>query len=555
MADSNEFFPFSAAPGNNSQAYLVYDLQINKIDPGIVYVPTEPNGVYVATREVNGCYWIVLNADYNTDAANWQQVSPQNAATAAYAVEYCSDGTITEWYSPATIIPGTAITWVQLSIRSALGNITTTPTVATAIAQNVQTLVQLWNMGTSAIANARKLNVTDTSSNSASLVDNITVNGTPVWQIRKDGTLVVGTVPFSHVVGPFVFSSLEVTGNTQLDGNLTVLGSTNLNGGAHVTGGLSTDTLSTTGDADIGGNLGVGGNETVGGTLNVTGATTLSTLHVNGNASVGGDLAVDGNETVTGNITSGGTITANAFSNSAGQLGSTSPAYITASATAPAVGSSVVLSIASTYIFEVGQTVVVADPVSAVGFSGTVIYGNGFPATQIIVQAAFYYQGAPGNTIGTSGHIYTGSGVARVTNTDSTLTITRTYNDLVINSGTVAPVVYGASFVTAANFATGNTSGSLTFPSPLPGSSAKAYTLIVASQQNLTNSSGNIVLTGSGATWPNSPQTFYNGQAASFPTLMYGTAVGGQTPSVSWVAASAIAFQPMTMTITAFVNA
>lgn len=560
MTISNQFFPFGPSPGNNSQAYLVYDLQINKIDPGVVYVPTEPNGVYVATREVGGCYWIVLNADYNTDAATWQQVSPQNAATAAYAVEYCSDGNVYEWYSPATIIPGTAITWVQLSARSNLGNYVKTPVVATVSSQNVETLVQLWNMGTSAIANARRLNVTDTSSNTDSLVDNIQVNGTPVWQIRKDGTLVVGKISAGALVGPFIFPNLQVTGNTQLN-TLTTSGLANFTGGEIVTGGLTTDSLHVTGNTTLDGNLGVGGNETVGGTLNVTGATTLSSLHTTGNATVDGNLAVGGNETVggslgvTGNITSGGTITAAAFSNPAGQLGSTSPAYVTASATAPIVGTSVTLTIASSYSFQVGQTVVVADSSNSVGFSGTVISGNGFPATQITVQAEFYYQGSAGTTLSTNTHVYTGSGVARITNTDNSLTITRTNNDLVINAGTVAPIVYGASFAVANTYAVGQTTGSLAFASALPGTSSTHYTIIVIMQMQLQNASHTFTLTGTGCTWPNSPQTYENSQAASFPGIMYGSAVGGQTPSVVWTTNDVLGYQPATMVMTAYVNA
>ena len=548
MSNSNVFYPFSQAPGNNSQAYLVYDLQISKPDPGIILNPTEANGVYVATREVGGCYWIVLNADFNINTQQWEQNPPQNAATPAYAVEYCSSGNVYEWFANATIVPGTTLTWVQLSSRSNPGNYEKTPVVATASTQNVETLVQKWNMGTTAVANARRLNVLDTSSNSESLVDNIQVNGTPVWQIRKDGTLITGKISVSSLVGPFIFPNLQVTGDTQLN-TLTVGGLAHFTGGETVTGGLTTDTFHATSSA------------TIDGTLNVTGATTLSSLHTTGSTQIDGNLGVTGNETVggtlgvTGNITSGGTITAASFSDTSGHRGSTSPAYVTATATAPAIGSSVALTIASSYNFQVGQTVVVADSSTSVGFSGTVTAGNGFPATQITVLAEFYYQGGSGNTLSTNAHIYTGSGVAKLSNTDSTLTITRTNNDVVINSGTVAPVIYGASYITATNFATGLSSGTLTFSSALPGSAAKTYTLIVQSQQNLTNSSGNIILTGSGATWPNSPQTFFNGQAASFPTLMYGTAVGGQTPSVSWASSSAIAFQPMTMIITAFVNA
>ena len=536
MTISNQFFPFGPSPGNNSQAYLVYDLQINKIDPGVVYVPTEPNGVYVATREVGGCYWIVLNADYNTDAATWQQVSPQNAATAAYAVEYCSDGNVYEWYSPATIVPGTTITWVQLSARSNLGNYVKTPVVATVASQNVETLVQLWNMGTSAIANARRLNVTDTSSNTASLVDNIQVNGTPVWQIRKDGTLVVGKISAGSLVGPFIFPNLQVTGNTQLN-TLTTSGLANFTGGEIVTGGLTTDSLHVTGNTTLDGNLGVGGNETVGGTLNVTGATTLSSLHTTGDATVDGNLAVGGNETiggslgVTGNITSGGTITAAAFSNPAGQLGSTSPAYVTASATAPIVGTSVTLTIASSYSFQVGQTVVVADSSNSVGFSGTVISGNGFPATQITVQAEFYYQGSAGTTLSTNTHVYTGSGVARITG-DSTITVSRTNNDITLTVPPAPVPALGTATGNAAASSAGATAGGNgpgTISYTLPGSSSANYQVTVQCCIG-TGGSDSATLTVTGGTASGTAINWSVGNFASYIWQFYVcTGTGGQT--------------------------
>ena len=529
MSNSTSYYPFGPAPGNPYLAYLPYDLQIQKVDPGVILNPTEANGVYVALREVNGCLWFVLNADYNVADAQWEQVSPQNAATPAYAVEYCSDGTVTEWSAAATIVPGTAVTWVQLSIRSAAGNKTTTPTVATTAAQNVETLVQLWNTGSSIQANARKLNVTDTSSATNSLIDNLSVNGTGVWQVRKDGVLVAGTVPLSHITGPYILPNLQVTGNTQLN-TLTTSGLANFTGGENVTGGLNTDTLTTTGNATIGGNLGVTGNETVTGTLNVTGATTLSSLHVTGNETVDGNLAVGGDETVAGNITAGGTVTAASFKDPSGNLGSTVPAYASSSFTSPTVGSTCNIPIVSSYLFQVGQTVIVSSNGASTAFGGTVTAGNGFPATQITVQAEFYYQGTSGTTM-TTARITLGNGVARITG-DSTITVSRTNNDITL---TVPPPPVPA-LGTATGYAAASTVGAAgggngpgTISYTLPGSSSDNYQVTVQCSIG-TGGSDSATLTVTGGTASGTAINWSVGNFASYILQFYVcTATGGQT--------------------------
>lgn len=163
-----------------------------------------------------------------------------------------------------------------------------------------------------------------------------------------------------------IAQTLDVTGNTTLDANLSVAGTTSLTGNVTLTnnltvngnatlGNASGDTITVTGIVnvdsgvlyvdptnnrvgindttpsqalDVTGNVAITGNETVGGTLNVTGATTLSsTLGVtgdvavntnkfnvtasSGNTTIAGTLGVTGNTTVDGIIYADDSTTAN----------------------------------------------------------------------------------------------------------------------------------------------------------------------------------------------------------------------------------------------------
>lgn len=142
-----------------------------------------------------------------------------------------------------------------------------------------------------------------------------------------------------------IAQTLDVTGNTTLDANLSVAGTTSLTGNVTLTnnltvngntalGNANTDTTIVTGIVnvdsgvlyvdpvnnrvgindttpsealDVTGNVAITGNETVGGTLGVTGATSLSsTLGVTGNVAVNTNkfnvTATSGNTTIAGTL-------------------------------------------------------------------------------------------------------------------------------------------------------------------------------------------------------------------------------------------------------------
>jgi hypothetical protein len=335
---NNNFFPFSAPVGSSGQSVLPYDLVINEVDPGLVLSPTEPNGVYVVFREVAGCSWWALNADYNVDAANWEQVAPQNPALPAYALEQCSNGTLTRYTAVATITPGTAVTWVPVWSLDANGNVTSSPVTDTLSSQIASSINITWAAGSPTVMNVREINLTDSSSNANSLVDNITVNGNPVWQVRKDGTLIAGTIPYARISGvpSPTYNNVTFTGTSTFNGPVVMNNGLTVAGGETVTGGLTTDTAHVT------------GNETVGGTLEVTGATTLASLAVTGNETVGGTLGVTGN------------VTAANYQNNAGTPVAGVAAFTTASCVVPAYHSTVTVAVSSTYAISSNSLVLIS---------------------------------------------------------------------------------------------------------------------------------------------------------------------------------------------------
>lgn len=285
MSSSNEYFPFSAAPGNPQLAFLPFDLEIEKIDPGIILYPDEPNGVLTVFREVGGVSWWVVNADYNTDLAIWTQVAPANAANPAFAVAQDSAGNFFRSVAVATIIPGNPVIWNQVVSTDLNGFMTATPNTATSITQVIQNLVDTWNAGTSAAMIARQVNITDTTSAAASLVDNLVVNDVPVWSVRKDGTLVVGMIPYTALVIPNPWT---------IDVPVTFTDPVTMDDGLNVTGGTTTDTLDVTGNEEVHGTLLVDGETTAAGGLDVSGGTLTSSVPAN----LTDGLTVTGGETV-----------------------------------------------------------------------------------------------------------------------------------------------------------------------------------------------------------------------------------------------------------------
>ncbi|MDE2097417.1 MAG: hypothetical protein KGL39_09250 [Patescibacteria group bacterium] len=192
-------FPFQQGAGTAIPSIIYWDLIIEEEYPGISMLPTLPSGAYQEIREVNGALWWVTNAMWNPTTAQWEQDSPADASTPAYALEQGADGSFTRYVAPATVVAGTAVVWTAVYAQDGAGNTTIEPT-----AQTVGALIGLlekvsWNVGVGVAATARQITVTDTSSSTASLLDNFVVNGTPVWQVRKDGTLVTGKIPASAI--------------------------------------------------------------------------------------------------------------------------------------------------------------------------------------------------------------------------------------------------------------------------------------------------------------------------------------------------------------------
>lgn len=454
---SNQFFPFGLAPGSNPAQSFPYDVIINEENPGLVLDPTEPNGVYVAFREVAGCSWWVLNADYNTDAAQWEQQSPTNAALPAYALEQCADGTVKRYTAIATNTPGNPVSWVLVWTLDSKGNMTLEPQAGTTTGQIASVIDVTWNAGSPAVMNVREINLTDTSSNAGSFVDNINVNNTPVWQIRKDGTLTAGIIPFARITG-FVIPSGTTINNGVFTGTSTFSGPAVFNNTVTANDGLT-----------VAGGIGV------------------DDINVTGNEHVGGNFQVDGTSTLN-NLTATGTVSLPAAT---------------------------------------------------------------FPVDSIV--------GTNGVSVTNSGNAYTVDGtslVETIESTDGTVTVGRSGQTIDLTAGSTVPIVYGASFVVAQNYPITATTGTLTFPSALPGGAGVSYTIIVHGSLQFQDASHTLTLTGSGSgvTWPNSPQSYQNSQAGSFPFTSYGTCSGGDNPFVTWTCDDQLGFTPMTMVMVAYVN-
>ncbi len=314
---SEVFYPFANQPSQSNQNVFPYDILVNETYPGVIFDPTEPSGVYSVIREVNGCLWFVNNADWDPNTLQWTQESPTNANLPAYALELCANGLFTRFYGTATLVPGSPITWQAVFNLSATGYINSTPLTVTSSGLGQNQLSVTWNAGIATQVEARRVVVTDTSSASNSVLDNLVVNGTSKWLIDKTGTLINGSIPFARITGysPPSFNNVTLTGNTTMTGNLHVQGTetvdgsitgnstlyvaanANLHGGVTVTGGETVDTLTVTG------NESVAGTGTIG-TLHVTGNSQLDgSLDVNGNAHFHTTAQVDSSLTVGGNLT------------------------------------------------------------------------------------------------------------------------------------------------------------------------------------------------------------------------------------------------------------
>lgn len=195
-------FPFSQGPNSAIPQVIDYDLIIMEDFPGVVFWPTSPGGVYAEIRDVNGCLWQVLNAMWNPNVAQWQQNSPANPAQPAYALVQCeASGTITWNIAQPSGAINTPLTWVPVWQINNDGTMVVEPLELTAQGQIAFKIVPLWDGGSAAKMIARQIKVTDTSSEADSALDQLVVNNVVQWEIRKDGTLVIGKVPASAIVG------------------------------------------------------------------------------------------------------------------------------------------------------------------------------------------------------------------------------------------------------------------------------------------------------------------------------------------------------------------
>ena len=163
----------------------------------------------------------------------------------------------------------------------------------------------------------------DTSTSSSSIVIGDTSNGLGIYP--KDGTGTAGD-PFSGIKFiPFIDEtsqgildvfSIDNSGNTIIDGTLTVNNDTTIDSSFNVTGYSSLNNLKTTGDTSLN-NLNVINASTLSSTLNVNGATTLSsTLNVTGlstlsNVTVSSNLNVSNATTLSSTLDVGGSSTFN----------------------------------------------------------------------------------------------------------------------------------------------------------------------------------------------------------------------------------------------------
>ena len=164
----------------------------------------------------------------------------------------------------------------------------------------------------------------DTSTSSSSIVIGDTSNGLGIYP--KDGTGTAGD-PFSGIAfNPFIdesrvnenepIFSIDNSGNTIIDGTLTVNNGTTIDSSFNVTGYSSLNNLITTGDTSLN-NLNVINASTLSSTLNVNGATTLSsTLNVTGlstlsNVTVSSNLNVSNATTLSSSLDVSGSSTFN----------------------------------------------------------------------------------------------------------------------------------------------------------------------------------------------------------------------------------------------------
>lgn len=461
MPTDPTFYPFANQPPSSNQNVFPYDIVINETFPGIIFDPREPGGVYSVIREVDGCLWFVNNADFNPNTLRWTQEDPTNPALPAYALELCANGTFNRYFGAATVIPGDPISWQLVFEIDAKGYVLSTPPTVTASGPGQNQLTVTWNAGSSTQVEARRIVVTDTSSASNSLLDNLVVNGNSKWAINKSGTLIAGSIPFARITGfSPVFNNATFTGTTEF------LGPVDVDAGIDVAGGLTADTIDATTITAVtintpgGGQFSDSPTETtagitvpaplssvtipiksshgypVGTTVIVSGPGTVNPVTFSGwvtanNGTPATSITVEVASIVAGsvgNVVSSGAIvgytTAFALGSSNGitisNIGSpvvpipnisllyNFPTNIIGSYTLPAPGSSVVLSVASTIMYATFAYVLISDTGGTHYWLGEITTINALPTSSITVKCQEIFSGTAGNTV-SGGNIFFGS--------------------------------------------------------------------------------------------------------------------------------------------------
>lgn len=489
-------WPFAQNPLFLIPQVINYDLVIQEPYPGVDFVPTIAGGLYAEIRDVNNCLWFVQNAMWNPNSMQWEQDSPANPILPAYALELCADGSLSYNIAPATGAISTPVVWQTVWNLDANGNMTVEPATATSQSQVAEEVNPTWDGGVGASMVAREVNVTDTSSASASYLDQLSVNGTVKWQVDKHGVLTVGTVPASHIPGIIT----EIVGVSPVD---VVI--------AH---NIATVSLAH------------------GDYVDLTGAQTIT----------GVKTFTDPNGILFGTDTgSEGSVSGNATAQSMG-FGAkfvTTPFVWEAEATEAVI---VAISTANDAENPTGL---------ALYFNAGLTPGNTYNPSLVF-------------SVDSTGHISTGSVPASVLagEFEGTFGITTSYDAgadkvdisgagllasivspnhslLVTISGQTADVEVNPNAATPgkcfqAQTYSLSTTGTLSLSAPLPGGPSQDYAVLVTGTTSFTAQNDSGSLTATNWTANVSPKAYGNGSGATTPVSMTGSAIGGQTPEVSW---------------------
>lgn len=192
-------FPFGGAIAISPDQLVTTDISLQKTYPGIGFVGLEPSSVFQEVREVSGDWWFVSNATFESVATpgEWTQVS---ASLPSFATVYRADGSVVRLEVHAGVVPPLA--WVTLYHLGPDGSLSLTPSYFSSATQHIISAQATWNAPTITMV-GYEMDITDTASSAASLLENFRVNGATVWSIDKTGSLVTGGVPLANCTGTF----------------------------------------------------------------------------------------------------------------------------------------------------------------------------------------------------------------------------------------------------------------------------------------------------------------------------------------------------------------